>query len=169
MLNYYAKLNPPSSGSHSTSSSEGKKREPTGKFSPPTPQADYLAEPKQPVPKIEKTKKIKKPIPVWDVNWKFIKVDPPMQIKHPKMKKKYVITFRFTDGQRIHQKTIKFGTQEQDDYIDHKDEKKREVTMTRIRNYDNPLKGNYWRYNLLNKYPNIYDAYTNFLKEHCIL
>lgn len=169
MFNYYAKLNNTQSASHSTTSSEGKKREPTGKYSPPTPQVDYLAESKPVPPKSEKTRKIKKSMPIWNVNWKFIKVDPPMQIKHPKIKKKYVITFRYTDGSKVHQKTIKFGTQEQDDYIDHKDEKKREVTMTRIRNYDNPLKGNYWRYNLLNRYPNIIDAYTNFLKEHCVL
>ena len=114
-------------------------------------------------------KKVKKAKPLWLPNYRFIQVDPPLAIKHPKMKKKFMICFKYTDGTNIHVKTVKFGDYEKDDFIDHKDITKREQTMQRIRNYDNPFKGNYWRYHLLNKFSTILEAYTNFIKEQQLL
>ena len=113
--------------------------------------------------------KTKKNKPLWQPHYKFIQVDMPLSIKHPKMKKKYMIQFKYIDGSTIHTKTVKFGDHEKDDFIDHKDITRREQTMYRIRNYDNPFKGNYWRYHLLNKYTTLLEAYTMFLKEQQLI
>ena len=114
-------------------------------------------------------KKVKKVKPLWLPHYKFIEVDPPLAIKHPKMKKKFMICFKYADGSTIHAKTVKFGDYEKDDFVDHKDISRREMTMCRIRNYDNPFKGNYWRYHILNKYNTISEAYINFLKEQKLI
>lgn len=105
----------------------------------------------------------------WDNSCRFISINAPIAICHPKMKKKYLISFKYIKDGKVKQKSVKFGNREIDDYCDHKDEKKKEKTMSGLRKYENPLQPNYWRYHLLNRFISIKEAYLTLLNENNLM
>ncbi len=114
----------------------------------------------------DKSKKIKKNKIEWTEDCELIQVNTPVPINHPKYKKKYFIVIVYKQGGKIKRKTIKFGDKEKDDFIDHKSKERKDKTLSSMKNYHSPFKGNYWRYHLLNKFTDIQKAYMEFIKEH---
>lgn len=113
----------------------------------------------------DKSKKIKKKKDEWNENYQLIQIQPPVHINNPKIHKKYFIVIIYKKGDKIVRKTIKFGDYRKEDFIDHHDETKRDKLLSAMKNYHSPLKANYWRYHLLNKYPDLRSAYIGLIKQ----
>lgn len=69
--------------------------------------------------------------------------------------KRFTILFTYVmkgdKGRKIRSKRVNFGKKGVEEYIDNKDKYKRQVMMSRIKNYHNPFKPNFWKINLLNR------------------
>jgi len=53
--------------------------------------------------------------------------------------------------------------------VDTGDELDKRILMTRIKNYDNPFKSNFWRVNLLNNHASMKESYFDICEKFKIL
>jgi len=81
-------------------------------------------------------------------------------------KKKYLIQIKYQDNQdKIRIKNVRFGKDNVEDYIDHRDDSKRLRCINKMKNDDNFLHPNFYRLYLLNsKNIDMYEAYKDLTK-----
>lgn len=103
--------------------------------------------------KCKVAKKIKKPRILWCDKFTLKKVSLPQKIEdNTKIKKKYKIQLSYNEnGGKEHSKTIRFGDIRTPDYVDDRDEVKRNRVLAKLGNTHNVLHPNFWRLHLLNQ------------------
>ncbi len=113
---------------------------------------------------IEIKKKIKKNRPLWNDKFMLKKVSIPEKIpESAKIKKKYKVQITYNEDGKNHNKTIRFGDIRVPDYIEDKDETKRNRIMSKLGNTHNVLHPNFWRLHLLNQNGDIKTNWTNLI------
>ena len=111
---------------------------------------------------ISNSKKIKKQL---RTDLKLVGIQYPKKIENPKFKKRYSIKVDLKDNEgKIHRKTIRFGKKDRAEFIDHKNRELAQKQISHMKNYDSPVKGNYYTLKLLNNKENIQDSYLEMLK-----
>lgn len=97
-------------------------------------------------------KKKKRECLLWNDQYTIKNISYPEEIKPTeKLKKKYKIHLQYTDQNGAkHNKTIRFGKQGKDDYLDHKNIEQKNKLTAKLCNTHNVFHPNYWRLNLLN-------------------
>ena len=85
----------------------------------------------------------KKQKPEWDESYTMISLNPPVPFSHPKMQKRFFITFVYKKDGAIHKKTVKFGKKDQAEFIDHKNKDERDRLLKTMKAYHNPFKSNH--------------------------
>ena len=114
-------------------------------------------------PSSSSVRKAKKP--EWDETYELVSVNPPVPFTHPRIRKRFFITFVYKKNGEVHKKTVKFGKVDQSEYIDHKDKEVKDKLIKSMKAYHNPFKSNHWRFHLLNQCTEIKDAYMKYLTE----
>ena len=107
----------------------------------------------------------KKPKPEWDESYTMLSLNPPVPFSHPKMNKRFFITFVYRKAGLVHKKTVKFGKIGQNEFIDHKNKEEREKLLKSMKSYHNPFKANHWRFYLLNQCTDMKEAYMKYITE----
>lgn len=109
-------------------------------------------------------KKVKKNKVLWNEKFLLKKVSLPEKIpESAKIKKKYKIQLTYNENGKNHNKTIRFGDIRVPDYIEDKDETKRNKIMSKLGNTHNVLHPNFWRLHLLNQNGDIKSNWTNLI------
>lgn len=100
---------------------------------------------------IVKSKK-KKECLLWNDGYTIKNISYPEEIiANERLKKKYKVHLQYLDPKGIkHTKTIRFGKQGKDDYLDHKNMDQKNKLTAKLCNTHNIFHPNYWRLNLLN-------------------
>src|SRR5574343_305010 len=81
---------------------------------------------------------------VWGPNCKLLEVSEPTHVTIPKCKKRFQVVVKWFDGMRMRQRTVRFGEKDRHYFYEHKNEMEKIRALKLLRDYDDPLKHNFY-------------------------
>lgn len=109
-------------------------------------------------------KKIKKNKIFWGNDCVLKKISLPEKLNpNEKIKRKYKVQITYNQNGKDHAKTIRFGDIRKSDYIEDKDENKKNKLLSKLGNTHNVLHPNFWRLHLLNHGADVKENWNNLI------
>lgn len=113
---------------------------------------------------LETTKRIKKNKVFWNNDCVLKKISLPEKLNpNDKIKRKYKIQITYGQDGKDHTKTIRFGDIRKSDFIEDKDENKKNKLLSKLGNTHNVLHPNFWRLHLLNQGNDVKANWNNLI------
>jgi len=73
------------------------------------------------------------------------------------------------DKTKIHKKRVNFGAKDEEDFVDHLNQRKKHQFMRKIRNYHDPFQSNFWRVKLMNTKPTMKESWMDLCDQFEVL
>ena len=109
-------------------------------------------------------KKIKKNKLFWGNDCVLKKISLPEKLNpNDKIKRKYKVQITYNQNGKDHAKTIRFGDTRKSDFIEDKDELKKNKLFSKLGNTHNVLHPNFWRLHLLNNGTDVKENWNNLI------